>query len=156
MWVMISISQALHPHDIIAFELAGTLRESQIILAAWERNHAMNSLFFLLGFDYFFMVAYSFTLWFACMHIAAKSTGWFQRFLVILAWIQPLSGVLDAVENGALYHLATGSNDTSLPVIAKYAAIPKFAIVFSGLSFWIIATTVQKLRSRSREISNME
>lgn len=134
---MIGISQVLHPHSIIDFELAGTLAKAQEMLATWHKNNAMNALFFLLGFDYFFMVTYSIALWFGCLHVATKFSGGFQMFLVALAWSQPVAGLLDAVENGALYHLASGSVDALLPVIAKYAAIPKFAIALAGVLFWI-------------------
>lgn len=136
-WVMIGISQILHPHSIIDFELAGNLSEAQVMLETWQKNNAMNSLFFLLGFDYFFMVTYSVALWFAVLHVATKFSGKFQMFLILLAWAQPLAGLLDAIENGALYHLASGSSDSSLPVIAKYAAIPKFVIALTGVAFWI-------------------
>jgi hypothetical protein len=150
-WVMIGISQPLHPYDIIAFELAGSLEKIKVILTVWEHNHAMNALFFLLGFDYFFMVAYSFALWFACMHVAAKTTGWLQRFMMLLAWLQPIAGFLDAIENGALYHLAAGSMDEALPAVAKYAAIPKFVIALSGLVCWIVGSVYLKLRASRKE-----
>lgn len=134
---MIGISQVLHPHSIIDFELAGTLSKVQEMLSTWQKNNAMNALFFLLGFDYFFMVTYSVALWFACLHVATKFSGKFQLFLIVLAWSQPFAALLDAIENGALYHLASGSVDSSLPLVAKYAAIPKFVIALAGVLFWI-------------------
>jgi hypothetical protein len=143
-WVMISVSQVLHPHGMIAFELAGSIEDVEPMLSTWKANHAMNALFFLLGFDYFFMVAYSFALWFACMHVAAKCNGPLEIFMIVLAWLQPIAGLLDAVENGALYHLASGAMDASLPVVAKFAAIPKFVIALSGLGFWIVASIVTR------------
>ncbi|RAW00128.1 hypothetical protein [Pseudochryseolinea flava] len=136
-WVMISISQVLQPHSIIDFELAGTFHRAQQILSTWQENNAMNALFFLLGFDYFFIITYSVGLWFACLHVASKYHGKFQVFLVVLAWLQPLAGLLDAVENGALYHLASGSTDQMLPAVAKFTAIPKFVIALAGVIFWI-------------------
>ena len=144
-WVTIGISQILHPHNIIDFELVGNLTDARTMLDTWRKNDAMNSLFFLLGFDYIFMATYSVALWFACLHVATKYTGAFQQLMIALAWLQPVAGILDAIENGALYHLASGAADPSLPVVAKYAAIPKFAIALSGVAFWIGGSLWRKI-----------
>jgi len=146
--VMQSISEALLPHNIIEFELAYTTEVAQRMLNTWQSNNAMRELFFLLGVDYLFMFLYSFSIWFACVSLAGRVTPRLAHWIVVLAWLQPIAGVLDGVENFALFHISIGDTSPSWPLLSYYCAMPKFVIVLIGILTWIIGSVVMMFRKK--------
>jgi hypothetical protein len=143
--VMIVIERDLVPYSIIGFEMAGTMENAQRMLATWDNAGTMGSLFFLLGFDYLFMLVYSFSLWFVCLQ-TADTLQRSMKYMIVLAWLQLLAGILDAIENAALYQLASGSLSADWPMLAWCCAVPKFAIALLGLTSWIVCVVVRGYR----------
>jgi hypothetical protein len=143
--VMSLIAQALLPFNIVVFELAGTVDVAKEMLETWKQNDVMAELFFLLGIDYLFMLVYSFSLWFVCLQAADyfKSAA---SALIFLAWLQPVAGILDAVENAALYQLSLGSEDAWWPALSFWCAVPKFIIALAGVLTGIVYLIVHSLR----------
>lgn len=130
------MGQSLNPHGIIAFEFAGDVGVAQEMIRVWANNGVLNTLSFLIGFDYAFMVAYSSFLWLACLQIAYRMSGKFSNVIIVLAWLQPVAAMLDATENIALYQMAGMSLENVWPTLAFACAIPKFAITGLGFVFW--------------------
>lgn len=143
--VMSTVGVALKPYTIIDFELAGSWEKASVMLQAWRENDAMPALFFVLGFDYLFMLVYSISLWFVCLHLADVVSS-LKRFMIILAWLQPVAAVLDAIENAALFEVALGSDNPVWPVVSWWSAVPKFVIALSGGVFWLALTSVKLFR----------
>jgi hypothetical protein len=143
--VMLMIERDLVPYSIVDFELAGTMENAQRMLNTWQKAGSMDSLFFLLGFDYLFMLVYSFSLWFVCLQ-AADIWQRLTKFMIVLAWLQPVAGVLDAIENAALYQLASGSISVYWPGVARWCAVPKFLIALSALALWIVSEVIRGYR----------
>jgi hypothetical protein len=143
--VMLMIERDLAPYTIVDFELAGTMENAQRMLNTWQKAGSMDSLFFLLGFDYLFMLVYSFSLWFVCLQ-TADTWQRLTKFMIVLAWLQPVAGVLDAIENTALYQLASGSTSVHWPGLALWCAVPKFVIALSALALWFVCEGIRGYR----------
>ena len=64
------------------------------------------------------------------------------RFLAALgatlAWAQFGAAALDAVENYALIRLLLGDRSPRWPPLARWCALPKFAIVAAGLVYVLV------------------
>jgi hypothetical protein len=139
------------PSGIVSFELAGDLPTAQAILAAWDQTaqiHAALS----LGADYLFMLAYAAAIGLACVRVGqslAPHGPALATLGAVLAWLQWGAAALDALENYALIRLLLGSTRQIWPLMAKWCAIPKFALVAAGLLYAILgALAVMALRAR--------
>jgi hypothetical protein len=139
------------PSGIVSFELAGDLPTAQAILASWDQTtqiHAALS----LGADYLFMLAYAAAIGLACVLVArnwAVRSPALAALGAVLAWAQWGAAALDALENVALIRLLLGSTREIWPAMARWCAIPKFALVAAGLLYAILgALAVMALRAR--------
>lgn len=130
---MQSFGSSLEPYSIIAFEFAGSVEKSNQIVSTWSRNGVLDSVYFLIGFDYLFMVTYSAFLWLACAILAPVFTGTLSKVFLGLSFIQPIAALFDAIENLALYKIIAGSGDHLWPFLAVLCAVPKFAMVASAV-----------------------
>ncbi|MGE0771616.1 MAG: hypothetical protein AB7K37_07890 [Cyclobacteriaceae bacterium] len=131
--VMQIVSTDLAPYNIIQFELAGNVRNAQMLVGFWRQNEALNSVFFLIGFDYLFLVTYGLFLWLGCKALASAYDGMIRNALTIVASAQSLAAGLDAIENVALYQMASGSLSARWPNLSYYCAVPKFLFVAAGV-----------------------
>jgi hypothetical protein len=150
MVIMAVIGRRLLPFNIVQYEMAGSIDAIIPMLNTWKQTGAMSSLFFLLGFDYLFMMVYGFSLWFVCMQVAERFNS-LREIIIVLAWCQPIAAMLDAIENFALYQLAMGVKDNILPTIALWTAVPKFVIVFLALVLWLTSGIVWLYRRLFRK-----
>ena len=126
--VMQSFGSALKPYSIIGFEFAGTPEKAHVMVEAWQTNGVLDFVFFLTGFDYLFMITYSSFLWLACLSVAEGLPSRLSGFFIVLAWLQPVAALLDAVENLALYKILSGSVKSLWPMLSVACATPKFTI----------------------------
>jgi hypothetical protein len=140
--IMQSFGPSLKPFSIIGFEFASTPEHARLMITTWQEKGVLDFVYFLIGFDYLFMITYSAFLWLACRAVADRLSGSMQTVITIMAWLQPLAAVLDAIENFALYRMAAGSGNAVWPTISIICAIPKFTIVLlavvaclSGLAY---------------------
>jgi hypothetical protein len=123
------------PRGIVSFELAGDVSSARAILDSWDaraRAHAG----FSLGFDFVFLILYSTTIACACAW-GARGLGEVWRPLApvgpLLAWGQWLAGLLDAVENTALWVILADGPSVPWPRLAWWCAAIKFTLVALGL-----------------------
>jgi len=145
---MQSFGPALKPFSIIGFEFAGTPEQARLMVDTWKENGVLDSVFFLIGFDYLFMITYSSFLWLACRAVADGLKGSIQKVINIIAWLQPLAALLDAVENLSLYQMAAGSWKPIWPLLSVVCAVPKFTIALSGLVILIVGSFVQLMKRK--------
>lgn len=134
------LRSAAAPSGIVAYELAGTLTATRAILASWDAA-ARVSAGLSLGLDYLFMAAYASSIGLSCVLASqcfAARSRW-RRLGSVLAWGLLLAAALDALENYALIHLLLGSASASLPVVARLAALIKFALVGLGMIYALLA-----------------
>ena len=130
------LSNKTAPMGIVSFELAGTLENSQNIMAGWGedgKTYAALS----LGLDYLFLVAYASFLSLGCLLVTNKLTNTGKLIItgILLSWSQFLAGFLDGIENWALIQLLFHSQNEFYPMLAKYCAIPKFVIIGCGILY---------------------
>ncbi len=129
------------PNGIISFELAGDLAAATSILQAWGSQGQVYA-GLQLGLDYLFIVAYATAIALGCAVCAQALHDRGLRFAPLgiwLAWALFVAGLLDCIENYALIQLLLGSQDALMPLVARWCAIPKFAIVIAGLAYVVAA-----------------
>jgi hypothetical protein len=125
------------PAGIVSFELAGDLPTAKAILVGWDQEaqiHAALS----LGADYLFMLTYAVAIGLGCVLVARRLSARLRIWALLgvaLAWAQWGAAGLDALENYALIRLLQGSLQTYWPAVARWCAIPKFAVVGVGLVY---------------------
>jgi len=134
---------------IVDFELAGTLDKAQAIMHGWgevNRQLARQQTYV----DFVYLVLYPLTIALGCGLAARQfSAGsWLVTVGLYLAWAQLAAGLLDAIEDVALLQLLQGSQNPSLPLIARWCALPKFAIVGLGLTYVLIGVLTWMLQPR--------
>lgn len=123
------------PGGIVTYELAGKLPKTQAILNSWDERAKIYA-GLNLGFDFLFLLVYPFSIGLGCALVAGGfGAGFWGGTGMLLAWLLPLAGLLDAIENYALIRLLLGSQETALSGLAKWCAIPKFAIVIAGIVY---------------------
>lgn len=131
-------------YSMIDLEMAGTLKNANLILDYWKEHEVLNWVHFHLGLDYLFILSYSVFLFLAC-HMAAiqiKSFPFIIHLGLVIGWVQPLAGILDVVENYALLEVLSYSTNETWAQLASWCAIPKFAIALSGFAYCVIALTI--------------
>lgn len=125
------------PRGIVSLELAGNERRAHRIYDSWEdadRQFARRS----IRLDFLFLLSYSTAI--------GLATAWAADVLrarqaslagsgAILAWLQWLAALLDAVENVALWRMLQGYLAQPYPRIAQCCAVPKFLIVLAGFAY---------------------
>jgi hypothetical protein len=140
------------PKGIISLELARDAEEVNQILNSWAANRKYA--IFSVGFDYLFIVFYSITIALACVYAAnvfvVHSPLW-AKIGFALAWGVFLAGLLDVVENFALYKMLFDSPKEIWPKISRPCAQIKFLFALFlgpgyaliGLVFWLISTVIK-------------
>jgi hypothetical protein len=127
------------PYGIVSYELAGTPENARRILASWDAETQLRAAFGL-GLDYLFMVVYASTIALGSALAARqlRRAGWpLARWGTFIAWGAVLAALLDATENIALLTLLWGTLSAPWPALARWCAIPKFALIFLGLVYVI-------------------
>jgi hypothetical protein len=125
------------PYGVISFELAGSVEQAQKILASWNPDAGQRAAFGL-GLDYLFMLVYASTIAFACgmaSNVLHREKWPFASLGAWLAWGVFLAALLDVVENIALLKILFGTIASPWPEIARWCAIPKFALIFIGIVY---------------------
>lgn len=126
--------------SIVDFELAGTLAKSQAIMKVWGEANVLQIARQQTYVDFVFLVLYSLTIALGC-GLAARQFSPGSGLATVglyLAWAQFAAGLLDAIEDVALLALLQGAQNPSLPFIARWCALPKFAIVGLGVTYVLI------------------
>lgn len=125
---------------IVGFEFCRQVGDCAAQLAAIEGRGAAASLGFSLGLDYAFLAVYSTTLAaalaFSSDRVGRKRGPKFagvRRAGLALAWLPWAAAALDAVENAALWQMASGAVESPWPALAFGCAAAKFALLGVGL-----------------------
>ena len=138
------------PSGIVSFELAGELSLAQKMVEAWGRKGRIAA-GLSLGLDYLFLLAYAGSIGMGCVLIArgiSKSANYLYSVGIFIAWALLVAALLDMVENYALIRVLLGSNLAIWPKVAKWCAVPKFAIVAAGLAYILIGALISLLSRR--------
>lgn len=129
--------KAASGYGILDLEMVKTAEQVSVITAAWARAEMLPQIGFFMGFDYLYMPAYGFSVFYgalAAREAFAAGPGTLRRLLTVLAFA-PLAGAsFDVVENALeaqmLFHGATDQ----LACLAYSATVAKFALIAVGLA----------------------
>jgi len=138
------------PNGIISFEFAGNLTNAVAMIESWDEP-ARVAAGLNLGLDYLYLVAYPLAIGLGCLLLSRRfrPSGFAALTGILLSWLQPVAGILDAIENYALIKLLTGSRNEILPAIAYWCATPKFAIVAAGLAYVLLGYPISFIFRKS-------
>ncbi len=92
---------------------------------------------------------------FGCTKIYPNSNPFLYKFGLLIAQLQFIAGLFDAIENVALIKLLLGSQNGIYSLIAYYFASMKFAIIAIGIIYIIIgliASLFQKISSSNKHV----
>jgi ribosomal protein S18 acetylase RimI-like enzyme len=140
------------PFGILSFEFAGNLDIAKEIVGSWDGSARIHA-GFSLGIDYVFLLSYSSAVALGCVLVArplSTKLGSLAPLGIGLAWAQFVAALLDGVENFALLQVLLGSDWIAWPVVARWCAIPKFAIVIAGLFYVGIGTLLNSFLGSSQ------
>lgn len=138
------------PNGIISFEIAKDFLRSQSILSSWDQHSRLFAAL-SLGLDFLFLLVYSLFLSLLCFKTAERFTGknnWFRSIGIIIAWLQFLAALFDAVENYALIQLLLGSQKELFSLMAYYFATAKFLLIITAFVY-LIAGLIMRLFLRN-------
>lgn len=129
------------PQGIVSFELAGSREAVTRILASWgpegHRNATLS-----LRLDYVFLIAYAAVISILCTIVANAWAADRPRLWctgMLLAGGQWLAALLDAAENLLLQNILAGATAASLPQMARWCALTKFALIACGWLYILLA-----------------
>jgi hypothetical protein len=132
------------PSGILSFEFAGDLSAAQNMVNSWGQTGRVYA-GLNLGLDYLFLLVYAGAIGLGCVLVARSNspkTTFLANLGILLAWAQFGAALLDGVENYALIRVLFGTEMAVWPVVARWCALPKFAIVGAGLIYIMIGTVV--------------
>lgn len=122
---------------IVQLQLAGSADRARGILDRWGEDGRVAAAF-QLGFDYLYLVVYALAVSLGCV-VAA---GWWGRVGgplpaagPVLAWGAFAAGLLDAVENYALWRCLSRDEDEWWPGVARWCAVGQFALLLLALGY---------------------
>jgi len=132
------------PSGILSFEFAGDLSAARNMVNSWGQTGRVYA-GLNLGLDYLFLLAYAGAIGLGSVLVArshSPKTTFLANLGILLAWAQFGAALLDGVENYALIRVLFGTEMAVWPVVARWCALPKFAIVGAGLIYIMIGTVV--------------
>ncbi len=132
---MLALQRINESIRIVDFELAGSLARANEIMHSWPEGGAVDAAMGI-GLDYLFLLAYPIALGLATVQVAhSMRFGRWRNLGYLLASLLLAAGLLDAVENFALYQIVMGQGTEYLAKIARFCAIPKFLIVILSVLY---------------------
>ncbi|MFZ5822384.1 MAG: hypothetical protein ACOYYJ_21040 [Chloroflexota bacterium] len=122
------------PSGIVAFELAGNIKNTMGIIASWDQTARLFAAFGL-GLDYLFMPCYALALSLGTLLAAGRHRGWFKTLGALAGWGALAAALFDAVENFILWKILLGAWVSPLPELAAACAQVKFGLLALGLLY---------------------
>ncbi|MBD0371167.1 MAG: hypothetical protein ICV60_10060 [Pyrinomonadaceae bacterium] len=138
------IKEQLDKRPMMALEMAGTPKRAEEVLTVTRRanKNAVGLFRTAIAWDYLFIFVYPAWIAVGCMIVSRFVSehnlpgAGLGLFLIIL---MPLTSLLDAVEDYAILRVLDNQVVSPWPEIAKWCALPKFAIaLLAGIGYVII------------------
>lgn len=116
-----------HGHTLFSFETAGSVARSGEIVADWDRAGKV-AMWWQLALDIPFIAGYSLLLAGACTAVGTRAEGAGRRRLAraagAAAWLGPLAGALDLLQDAGLTLVLTDHVEQPWPRIGQVAGAP--------------------------------
>lgn len=126
------------PGGIVAYELAGSVKNVADILKTWDEAARLKAAFGL-GFDYLFMPVYAMAIALATLLAAGRHVGWLKSLGAVAGWGAFVAAAFDVVENVALWRILSNGAADPWPMIAAACASVKFFFFFAGILIAVVA-----------------
>jgi len=145
--VDVYMQNEITPYGIISFEFINTIEASNAAIQAWGATGQIATAI-SVGLDFLYLVMYTSV---GCIFLAITSekvsaiSPSFGKALLTAAYLFPIVGLLDVIENYSLIQLLLGSQDSIWPTTAYYSAMTKFSGLVVALVFVIVGQVYAKL-----------
>ena len=127
------------PYAVIWLELTCSAERAHAIINSWEGRE--EEAYRHLRWDYFFIVVYSTLVALGCVMAAraffVRGTAWYNAAL-LLAWLPWVSGLLDYVENWAIYRMLGGFEGEALPRVNCVSAGAKWLTILPLAAYGLV------------------
>lgn len=120
----------LTSQDIVRFELARSAEQAAFILSGWKLRGVTSLFIRSVYLDFVFLVLYCYTLSLICKALAQFAGGWLRQTGIFFSKVIWVAGICDIIENVAMIWSVKDFPTTTTVVVAEYAAIIKFSLVF--------------------------
>ncbi len=147
------IKTTLAPLGIVSFELAFSVETARAILGSWG-DTATKYATFGLGFDYLFILCYSFAIGLGTLLASQRLEKRFLTFGVWIGWGVCLAGLLDALENLFLLVIMFKGNTMPFPLLAGIAASIKFLFIFAGILYGLFGLAMPRKPRQAAKKAN--
>jgi hypothetical protein len=140
-----SIITKAAPKGISSFELAGS--RAKEVVDSWSEAQRHNAVL-SLGLDYLYLSVYPLALSLACHLATTTGSGLWLSAGGYISWLILAAIPLDALEDFALIRVLQSPTDEVWPLVARWCAIPKFALVFLGfiyLLLWLVLQIAERV-----------
>jgi len=137
------------PYGIVSFEFIKSIEASNAALQAWGEKGKITA-GISLGLDYLYIVVYTSMM---CLALSLTSekvsilSPHLGKMVLITAYLAPLIGLFDAIENYGLIHLLLGSTNQVWPLVAYYFAVGKFSGVMIVLILVVWGQIYAKIKA---------
>jgi len=143
------IQNEITPHGIVSFEFIKTIEASNAAMLAWG-HFGKTATGISLGLDFLYIILYTVMICTFLSTTSGKATlknVLLAKTLLFSAYLFPLVGLFDVVENYSLIQLLLGSQSTLWPTTAYYSAIAKFSGTAIALSLIICGQVYVKFKA---------
>jgi hypothetical protein len=135
------------PFGILHLEFAGTKKELQNVLSAWQINSSINNDIIAAAktntwFDFLFLLFYTLFLFSSCKWLSGLVMNKYLSFILsFFAGAAILAGILDILENVGMLLSLSGMVTQGIAGFTSIASITKWVLVFSIMAslLWGIA-----------------
>lgn len=132
-------------HGIVALELAWTPDSFARIVSDWGRE-GVEAARQQIWRDHAFIPSYVLTFWAALTLAAPGARPVIARWAIRMAWVMPIAGLLDVIENVSLLRALDGAATSVTVSLASVCATMKFAVIVIAA----LALLTAQLRRRQR------
>ncbi|MBM3152273.1 MAG: hypothetical protein FJZ96_08770 [Chloroflexi bacterium] len=131
------LKTALAPLGIVSFEMAWSVDAVRAILGSWDWSAKVYAAFGL-GFDFLFMLSYTFAIGLGTLMASSRMGRQFAGIGKWTGWGVVAAALLDVVENILLFTIMTVGNYPPYALFASLAATVKFLLIFIGLVYALL------------------
>lgn len=137
------------PNRAISLEFAGSEKRAREIVNSWGSEAAKAEAYRHLRWDNLFIIFYSTLIALGCVmgaRVLLKSYEPLYGIALFVAWLPWVAGLLDYVENEAMYVMVGGFSGEALPRVGWLSAALKFVILIPVASYALVGAAAYFLR----------
>lgn len=146
---IIEVNRSLPEYMMFDLVFAKSIDKAQQVVAAWSSSpQAMGKANMVIGMNYLLSLTYPIFFLLACHILSAQNKNYplVKQAGIIIGWIMPIAGLVDAYENVPLTMLVNGSDNTLLPTLTYLSGTIKYSLILMASLYCIISLLISMYR----------